>query len=296
MKATAIEFRLRMMIQIVIVAVAVWAPWVQPWNIKLRISTLEWLALEIGRTGIVTFAAAVPFVIIFGALLAAGGAWFRVWGAAYLGYNIVHHAEMQAGGVMAAGPYRYLRNPLYLGGWFMMASISLLLTPTGALFMVVLTAFFYLRLVLGEEAFLAITLGEPYQQYLCAVPRILPRFRAGIPAAAVQPHWITAVLTEIMPIGTLITMAVVPWSYDNVKALDGILISFIVSLIVRGLMKAPIPTVVFIAVTGAALGMAHLSAERATLIGFGAALVVWAVMPRRRDVPDPRPHPSPDPR
>ena len=127
-----------MIIQIVIVVVAIWAPWVQPWNIKLRMSTLEWLALEIGRSGIVTFAVAVPVVIIFGAILAAIGALLRVWGAAYLGYDVVHHAHMQAGGVMAAGPYRYMRNPLYLGGWFMMAAISLLFTPSGALFMVVL--------------------------------------------------------------------------------------------------------------------------------------------------------------
>jgi len=275
-----------MMIQVVIVVVAVWAPWVQPWNIKLRLSTLEWLALEIGRSGIVTFAAAVPIVIILGAVVAAVGTWLRVWGAAYLGYDIVHHGEMQAGSVMAAGPYRYMRNPLYLGTWLMMVSISLLLTPTGALFLVVVSAFFHLRRIFAEEAFLAARLGEPYLQYLHAVPRIVPRLRADIPATTQHPNWALAILTEIMPIGTLITMAAVPWTYDNVKALDGILISFVVSLIALGLLKAPIPTVVFVAVTGSSWGMVHLSVERATLIGFGAALVVWAAMPRRREIPD----------
>lgn len=287
MKASAIEFRLRMLIQVVIVAVALWAPWVQPWNIKLRISTLEWLALEMGRSGIVNFAVAVPIVIVFGAVLAALGAAMRVWGAAYLGYDVVHHEQMQAGAVMAAGPYRYVRNPLYLGGWFMMASISLLLTPSGALFMVVLAALFYLRLIFGEEAFLANKLGGTYHQYLLTVPRIVARFRAVIPAAEIRPRWITAILTEVMPIGTLITMAVVPWTYDNIAALEGILISFVVSLIVRGLMKSPIPTCIFLAVAGASWGLVHLSIERATLIGFGAALVVWAAMPRRRANPVP---------
>ncbi len=75
-------------------------------------------------------------------------------------------------------------------------------------------------------------------------------------------------------------MAIVPWTYDNIAALEGILISFVVSLIVRGLMKSPIPTIVFMAVAGASWGLIHLSVERAVLIGFGAALVVWAVMPR----------------
>jgi protein-S-isoprenylcysteine O-methyltransferase Ste14 len=292
-KATAIEFRLRMIIQVVIVFLAIWAPWVTPWNIKLHMSALEWLPLQIGRTGIVSFAVAVPIVIALGALLAAAGACLRVWGAAYLGYDVVHHSLMQAGRVMAAGPYRYMRNPLYLGGWFMMAAISLLLTPSGALFMVVLIGFFYLRLILGEEAFLTAKLGEPYQQYLRAVPRIIPRFRTALPAAEAKPRWLTAILTEIMPIGTFITMAVVPWTYDNIAALNAILVCFVVSLIVRGLIKAPIPTCVFLAVGGAAWGLAHLSIERALLIGCGAALIVWAAMPRRAVTPQRPANPDP---
>ena len=282
MKATAIEFRLRMIIQIVIVFVGVWAPWVQPWDLRLRIATLEWLALEIGRTGLMTFTVAVPVVIAFGILLAALGAWLRVWGAAYLGYDVVHHGQMQAGSVMTAGPYRYVRNPLYLGGWFMMAAISLFFTPSGALFMLVLVGFFYLRLILGEEAHLASKLGEAYREYLRAVPRIVPRLRTNTAPAAAEPRWLSAIVTEAMPIGVFITVAVVPWSYDNMSALRWILISFIVSLVARGLMKALIPTCVFLAIGGAAWGFVHLSVERSMLIGFGAALVAWALVPRRQ--------------
>ena len=281
-----------MIIQIVIVFVAVWAPWIQPWDIKLRMSTLEWLALEIGRTGLVTVTIAVPIVIIFGTLLAAIGAWLRVWGAAYLGYDVVHHSNMQAAEVMAAGPYRYVRNPLYLGGWFMMAAISLLFTPTGALFMDVLIAIFYRRLILGEEAFLATKLGEPYEQYLRAVPRIVPRLRTTIPAAPANPRWFISTLTEITAVGSFITMATVPWTYNNIAALDGILISFVVSLIVRGLIKLPIPTCVFLAIACASWGIAHLSIQRAVLIGFGAALIVWAVTPHHAS-PEPDHGPSP---
>jgi Putative protein-S-isoprenylcysteine methyltransferase len=288
-KATALEFRLRMFIQIAIGMIAVWAPWVGPFDLKRRISTLEWLALEIGRTGVVTFAAAVPAVIAFGILLAAVGAWLRVWGGAYLGYSVVHHGQMQAGGMMTAGPYRYVRNPLYLGGWFVAAAISLFLTPSGALFMLVLMGFFFLRLILGEEAYLAAKLGEPYLEYMCAVPRLVPRFRAGAALAVAEPNWLTAIVAEVMPIGVLVTMAAVPWSFDNTAALRWILISFVVSLVVRGLLKAMIPTFVFLAIAGAAWGLGHLSMERAVLIGFGASLVVWAVMPQRRANPAPNP-------
>ncbi len=237
MKASAIEFRLRMVIQIIIVAIGMWAPWIRPWDFGRRLSTLEWSALEISRSGLASFNVSTPIVIVFGAVLAAIGMVLRVWGAAYLGYDVVHHAEMQSGGVMAAGPYRHMRNPLYLGGWFMMAAISLLFTPTGALFIVVLVGLFYLRLVLGEEAFLSAKLGEPYREYLRAVPRIFPQLRTTLPRAMAKPKWLTALLTEIMPIGTFITLAFVSWTYDNTAMLWGILISFVASMIVRGMMK-----------------------------------------------------------
>jgi protein-S-isoprenylcysteine O-methyltransferase Ste14 len=283
MKASAIEFRLRMVIQIVIVFIAMWAPWVSPWDIKLRISTLEWLALEINRMGLASFTVSTHIVITFGIILAAIGMVLRVWGAAYLGYDVVHHEDMQAGAVMAAGPFRYMRNPLYVGGWFMMAAFSLLLTPSGALLMVVLIGIFYLRLIYGEEAFLTAKLGEPYRQYLKAVPRIVPRFGAGLPSAAAKPRWLTAVLTEIMPIGVFLTFAIVSWTYDNLTMLLAVLISFVASMVVRGLMKTTIPTLVFVVIAPAAWDLFHLSILRASLIGIGAAVVVYALMPGIRN-------------
>lgn len=282
MRASAIEFRLRMWIQVVIVVLGFWAPWLSELDLGRRISTLEWLALEISRMGLVRFTYSTPIVIAAGSLAAALGAVFRVWGAAYLGYNVVHHADMQAGGVMAAGPYRYVRNPLYIGGWFMMAAVSLLMPPSGALFLIVLVTVFYVRLILGEEAFLTAKLGEPYREYLGAVPRLLPTLRPRLPAAAARPHWVTALLTEVMPIGIFVTLAFLSWTYNNVTMLWGIFVSFVVSMIVRGLMKAPVPTCVFVVVAPAVWWLFHLSVMRATLIGFGAALVVYALMRRDR--------------
>ena len=87
MRASSIEFRLRMLIQIVIVFFGFWAPWIGPWDLGRRISTLEWLPLEISRTGLASFTVASPFVIVAGALAALAGAVLRVWGAAYLGYR-----------------------------------------------------------------------------------------------------------------------------------------------------------------------------------------------------------------
>ena len=242
MRASSIMFRLRMWIQVLIVVLGFWAPWlyIPSFNVLdfgSRISTLEWLALEISRLGIVRFTYATPVVIVAGAIAAFLGALFRVWGAAYLGYFTVHHAEMQAGGVVAAGPYRYVRNPLYLGAWFMMAAMSLLMPPTGALFVMVLETFFLVRTILSEEAFLSARLGEPYREYLRAVPRLIPRLPSSLPRAAARPSWPIALLTEINPIGIFFALAVLSWRYDNLLMIKAVLVSFGLSLVIRGFMR-----------------------------------------------------------
>ncbi len=279
MKASAFEFRLRMIIQIVIVFFGFWAPWVRPWDMGRRISTLEWLPLEMSRVGLASFTTAAPIVIVLGALAALVGAVLRVWGAAYLGYDTVHHGEMQAGAVMADGPYRYVRNPLYLGGWCMMIAVSLLMTPSGALFTVVLLTVFFVRLILGEEAFLTAQLGEPYVAYLRAVPRLLPRLRGSLPPAGRKPHWLTALFTEIFPIGAFFTMGVLSWRYDQQLMLEGIFWSFLASLVARGLMKAWLATLAAAGVFAGAWSYFHLNWPRSILIALGAWLIVHALSP-----------------
>ena len=242
MKATAMEFRLRMWIQIVILVLGFWAPWsfLAPWtgllDLSRRYATLAWLALQLSRSGLASFSVATAVVIVCGALAALVGAVLRVWGVAYLGYGVVRHGEMQGAAVTVAGPYRYVRNPLYLGGWFMFLALALLMPPSGALFAAVLGTLHFLRLILGEEAFLAEKLGEPYREYVRAVPRILPRLRSSLPAVAAKPRWLVALGTELNPIGIFFTMAVLSWTYDNLLMIKAILISFGLSLIVRALM------------------------------------------------------------
>lgn len=240
MKASAIEFRLRMVIMVVIVVIGFWSPWTEVQRIDAsglgsRSSLLEWLALEVSRLGLLRFTYATPAVIILGALIAALGAVLRVWGAAYLGYGTVHHEQIQAGAVMADGPYRYVRNPLYIGSWCMIAAMAFVMPPAGGVFSMTLLTVFLVRLILAEEAFLGSQLGEPFREYLAAVPRLLPRLRGGLPSAGHKPHWTVAVLTELNPIGVFITLAFLSWSYDHMLMLKGIVISFGASLVTRAL-------------------------------------------------------------
>jgi protein-S-isoprenylcysteine O-methyltransferase Ste14 len=240
MKATKFEFRFRMVIMVAVVCLGFWAPWIDPMRLRVsvagRIPLLEWLALELSRFGIASFTVASPVVIVLAALIAAKAAVLRIWGTAYLGPGTVNNFEMKAGDVMAAGPYRYVRNPLYLGTWGMIGAIAFLMSPTGALLTMVLLTIFLVRLILAEEDFLTEQLGDPYRTYLSAVPRFIPRLRTTLPRSDQKPHWMHAIIAEINPIGVFIVFAAFSWSYNNRLMIQAILVSFGVSLVVRALM------------------------------------------------------------
>jgi protein-S-isoprenylcysteine O-methyltransferase Ste14 len=236
MKASALFFRLRMPINAAVVILGFWAPWIRYGGIGSRISLLEGLALELSRAGLVSFTIATPIVLVCGALIAAMGAILRIWGSAWLGHGVVLNAQMQAAALTADGPYRYVRNPLYLGLWCVVAALALLMPPTGALFAMLALTAFQSYLILGEEAFLTAQLGEPYRAYMRSVPRLFPRLRATLAPSGNKPRWLQAVLSEITPIGVFVTIAFLSWTYDRWLMARAIMISFGLSLVVRALM------------------------------------------------------------
>ena len=240
MRASAIEFRLRMAINTAIIVLGFWAPWIGPGGpsalLSQRISLLEWLAVELSRTALITFTAAVPAMIVVSAVFAGAAVALRLWGTAYLGASTVNSLPMQAGAVVADGPYRYVRNPLYLGLWCMTAGMAFIMPVTGALVCMVLISVFLFRLILAEEAFLSQQIGEPYLLYLRAVPRLIPRLRTALESGGSKPQWFRAVLAELTPIGVFVSLAFLSWSYDRELMGRVILISFGVSLVVRALL------------------------------------------------------------
>jgi protein-S-isoprenylcysteine O-methyltransferase Ste14 len=233
-RATALEFRLRMAINAAIILLGFWAPW--EGSYVNRVQLLGWLPAEVSRAGILPFSQAVPVVLGAAAAFSALGVLLRVWGTAYLGPATVTSMEMKSGAMVADGPYRFLRNPLYLGLWFMAAALAFLMPPTGALATMALSTVFLIRLTLGEEAFLSAQLGEPYQAYLRAVPRFVPLLRSRVPRGGGRPGWIRALAAELTPIGVFVAMAFVSWSYDRVLMGRVILIAFGLSIVVRALM------------------------------------------------------------
>lgn len=136
-------------------------------------------------------------LLAFAALLCVLAAALRTWAAAYLRSEIVHDHALHAEGLVADGPFRRVRNPLYDGGLLLAAGMGFLASPLGWAVMVLGLLIFYYRLVLREEAALTITQGESFRAYRAAVPRFLPALRPRVKASGAKPRWSQAFAGEI---------------------------------------------------------------------------------------------------
>jgi protein-S-isoprenylcysteine O-methyltransferase Ste14 len=232
MKGSDIEFRFRFFI----LAAIYFLGFVAPWNNWLHLDTVRtWqlIASWPTRSGWLSFSTATIAVILLGILCAFTGACLRTWASAYLGPFVVQDHSMHGEAIIAAGPYRHLRNPLYLGTLIHTFALALLMPPSGAVFSIVAIALFELRLIAGEESFLATKLGEPYLAYCVKVPRLIPAIAPRVPASAIQPRWALAFFGEIYMWGVVASFAILGWRYNSMLIIKGVLISLGLSLIVR---------------------------------------------------------------
>jgi protein-S-isoprenylcysteine O-methyltransferase Ste14 len=239
MKATHFEFRFRVLIAILLYVLGFWAPWTRYGAVAP--DTTAWLALStlLARWRWLPLEQATLLVTWLAILLVFAGAALRIWGTAYLGSSVVHSGAMRAGQVVASGPYRFVRNPLYLGTWFFSIGVSILMPPSGAVFFLLATFFFYFRLILGEEDYLAAQLGETYLEYRRRVPRILPSPRPRLAASGLRAQWMQGFLGETFPVAFACCLAALAWQYDAHLLIRCVLVCFGLSLVARAAIPKP---------------------------------------------------------
>jgi protein-S-isoprenylcysteine O-methyltransferase Ste14 len=235
MKASTLEFRFRFFI----LAAIYFLGFIAPWNYWLHLDSIRtWqiLAAWPARSGWLSFSAATIIVLLLGIVCALSGAFLRTWGTAHLGPSIVHDGAMHGEGVIAAGPYRYVRNPLYLGTFIHTLALALLMPPSGAIFCILAIGIFQLRLIAAEESFLTSKVGEPYLAYGTKVPRLVPALTPRVPASTDEPNWPLAFLGEIYMWGVVVSFAILGWRYNSILIIKGVLVSLGISLIVRAFL------------------------------------------------------------
>jgi protein-S-isoprenylcysteine O-methyltransferase Ste14 len=249
MKASALEYRFRFAIHAVIYLfgfLAVPAALLISPNLKDILgftSKSSWLILSstISRQGWLTFSAATVVLLVLALVFTGFGAWLRVWGAAYLGEGIVSSSGMQSGTLLADGPFRRTRNPLYLGTLLHTIGIAILMTPTGAVLTIAFIWIFQIRLALAEEPFLSERFGQAYIQYKSAVPRFLPTPTPQIAPAGKHPHWLQSLVGELYFVAAFTVLATLGWSFNAQPIEQGLLISVGAWLIARAFLPRSKP-------------------------------------------------------
>ncbi len=240
MNAAAQAFRFRVVIFLLLYLVG----FLPPWGAIIRGGSegTLWLAASTlaARSGWIDLAAVTVTVTLIALVCLAMGAILRVWGTAYLGSGVMRGAVMHGDRLVGEGPYRYLRNPLYLGSWLMGLATSLLMPPSGAAFFLAAFTLFVLFLISAEERFLAAQLSEAYQQYCRRVPRLWPGTGAGDATSSARPQWLQALLAETYPITFTVCFAIFAWSYNARILIRCLLICYGLSLIMRAVTKRPV--------------------------------------------------------
>ena len=129
------------------------------------------------------------FLFAFAAFLLAVAALIRTWASSYLHAGVVYAAEVKTESLVADGPYRRVRNPLYFANVLMAIGMGAMMSRAGFFVAVAAMLAFCYRLILREEAELEASQGEPYERYCKAVPRLWPSLPQRIPSAGRQSSW-----------------------------------------------------------------------------------------------------------
>jgi len=129
---------------------------------------------------------------IISLLVVIAGLALRAWGAAYAGRH-TRSDSIEAPRLATAGPYGYVRNPIYLGSLILGLGMVGLLGDLRLLALYAVTfALLFVAIIPAEEAFLKEQFGEEYERYCECVPRIFPRLLPWRSGVIPRADWLSA--------------------------------------------------------------------------------------------------------
>lgn len=144
-----------------------------------RLGTL--VAVNAGLIARLLFALAACLLLL--------AAFIRTWASSYLRASVVYAFAVKTETLVADGPYRHVRNPLYFANILLAIGMGALMSRVGFVVAVIAMTVFGYRLIFREEANLESSQGQSYKRYQEAVPRLWPSLAARAPSAGSNPNW-----------------------------------------------------------------------------------------------------------
>jgi protein-S-isoprenylcysteine O-methyltransferase Ste14 len=110
----------------------------------------------------------------------------RIWAGGTLGGARMMAVNVQTDTLLIAGPYRHVRNPIYLADVLTLSGMGLVTPWPGLVAVIVLLMWVYPRVIAHEEANLHRAFGGVYDDYRHAVPRLTWSRRPWMGAACCE--------------------------------------------------------------------------------------------------------------
>ena len=154
---------------------------------------VDWIARS---RGVPASDAQYHVIFAIGALLCIANAAIRTWATAYLNPEVMTDKRLHTSRLVADGPYRYVRNPLYFGNVLLGIGFGLMASRLGFFILALGMLVYVYRLILREEAAIRASQGESYRAYCSAVPRLVPALRPRLPGSGAKPNWRGGLLGE----------------------------------------------------------------------------------------------------
>ena len=145
----------------------------------------DWLAPRLHASGDLI----ARLLFAFAALLLVVAALMRTWASSYLHAGVVYASQVKTDSLVADGPYRYVRNPLYLANILLAVGLGAMMSRSGFVVGVAAMAIFCYRLIFREEAELRGSQGQPYESYTKTVPRMFPSPRPRVAPSGRLANW-----------------------------------------------------------------------------------------------------------
>jgi protein-S-isoprenylcysteine O-methyltransferase Ste14 len=144
---------------------------------------LVWALIDVATVGILavgvldwnTFVLDHWLRLPVGAALALGGGGFALWGIRHLSWHASLGLEAE---LVRSGPYRWTRNPQYVGDMTMLLGWAIIFNSLSAWILCGLGIAWFAAAPVTEEPWLREQYGEPYDRYRREIPRFLGTTRA----------------------------------------------------------------------------------------------------------------------
>jgi len=149
--------------------------------------------------------------ISIGIFISICGEVIRLISVGYTG-RTTRSKNVQSDTLVTNGPYSYVRNPIYLGNFFISLGVVISANtffPWFIILYIVLFSIQYFFIIRYEEEFLKERFREDYTKYIHNVPSFFPKLKPYLEGSLVEPDFKKALKSERTTILSVILLYIV---------------------------------------------------------------------------------------